>query len=62
LELPQRILRSCSGEEILAMKNIFSYAYDFGAVHLGNPKTYGVTLIGKILNGVTEPHYFQLKK
>jgi len=20
-----------------------SYAYDFGAVHLGNPKTYGVS-------------------
>ncbi len=24
-----------------------SYAYDFGAVHSGNPKTYGVTLTGK---------------
>lgn len=24
-----------------------SYAYDFGAVHLGNPQTYGVTLTGK---------------
>ncbi len=28
----------------LANKNYISYAYDFGAVHLGNPKTYGVTL------------------
>ncbi|MEP7170040.1 MAG: TonB-dependent receptor, partial [Bacteroidota bacterium] len=24
-----------------------SYAYDFGAVHLGNPRTIGVTLTGK---------------
>ncbi|MBC7827341.1 MAG: TonB-dependent receptor [Chitinophagaceae bacterium] len=31
----------------LADKNYISYAYDFGAVHLGNPKTYGVTLLGK---------------
>lgn len=27
--------------------NYISYAYDFGAIHLGNPKTYGVTLTGK---------------
>jgi iron complex outermembrane recepter protein len=25
-------------------KKYIAYAYDFGAVHLGNPKTYGVTL------------------
>jgi iron complex outermembrane recepter protein len=25
-----------------------SYAYDFGAVHLGNPRTFGVTLTGKL--------------
>jgi iron complex outermembrane recepter protein len=25
-------------------KRYISYAYDFGAVHLGDPKTYGVTL------------------
>jgi iron complex outermembrane receptor protein len=25
-------------------QHYISYAYDFGAVHLGNPKTYGVTL------------------
>jgi len=24
-----------------------SYSYDFGAVHLGNPETYGITLTGK---------------
>jgi iron complex outermembrane receptor protein len=30
----------------LADNNYISYAYDFGAVHLGNPKTYGVTLMG----------------
>jgi iron complex outermembrane receptor protein len=28
----------------LADKHYISYAYDFGAVHLGNPKTYGVTV------------------
>jgi iron complex outermembrane receptor protein len=28
----------------LADKKYIAYAYDFGAVHLGNPKTYGVTL------------------
>ena len=28
----------------LADKYYISYAYDFGAVHLGNPKTYGVTV------------------
>ena len=26
-------------------KKYIAYAYDFGAVHLGNPKTYGVTLM-----------------
>jgi iron complex outermembrane receptor protein len=31
----------------LADKKYIAYAYDFGAVHLGNPKTYGVTLIGR---------------
>jgi iron complex outermembrane receptor protein len=31
----------------LADKNYISYAYDFGAVHLGNPRTYGVTLTGR---------------
>ncbi len=25
-----------------------SYAYDFGAVHLGNPKTYGITVRGRL--------------
>lgn len=25
-------------------KKYIAYAYDFGAIHLGNPKTYGVTL------------------
>lgn len=28
--------------------NYISYAYDFGAVHLGNPRTYGITLMGKL--------------
>jgi iron complex outermembrane recepter protein len=28
-------------------KKYIAYAYDFGAVHLGNPRTYGITLIGK---------------
>jgi iron complex outermembrane receptor protein len=27
----------------LSNKTYISYAYDFGAIHLGNPKTYGVT-------------------
>jgi iron complex outermembrane receptor protein len=31
----------------LSDKNYISYAYDFGAVHLGNPRTYGITLAGK---------------
>ena len=31
----------------IADKKYISYAYDFGAVHLGNPKTFGVTLSGK---------------
>lgn len=29
----------------LGDKNYIAYAYDFGAVHLGNPRTYGVTLM-----------------
>ena len=28
-------------------KKYIGYAYDFGAIHLGNPRTYGVTLTGK---------------
>jgi iron complex outermembrane receptor protein len=28
-------------------KRYVSYAYDFGAIHLGDPRTYGVTLTGK---------------
>ena len=28
----------------LANKHYIDYAYDFGATHLGNPKTYGITL------------------
>ena len=28
-------------------KKYISYAYDFGAVHLGDPRTYGITLTGK---------------
>jgi iron complex outermembrane receptor protein len=31
----------------LTDKRYISYAYDFGAVHLGDPKTYGVTLTAK---------------
>lgn len=31
----------------LADKKYIAYAYDFGAVHLGDPKTYGITLTGK---------------
>jgi iron complex outermembrane receptor protein len=31
----------------LTDKNHISYAYDFGAVHLGNPRTYGVTVAGR---------------
>ncbi|HET6993914.1 MAG TPA: TonB-dependent receptor [Chitinophagaceae bacterium] len=31
----------------LADKKYIAYAYDFGAVHLGNPKTYGITLTGR---------------
>lgn len=30
----------------LADKKYISYAYDFGAVHLGDPRTYGITLRG----------------
>ena len=29
----------------LGNKEYISYAYDFGAVHLGNPRTYGITLM-----------------
>ena len=36
----------------LGDKKYIAYAYDFGAVHLGNPKTYGVTLTGKFLEAV----------
>jgi iron complex outermembrane receptor protein len=28
----------------IADKNYISYAYDFGAIHLGNPRTYGATV------------------
>jgi iron complex outermembrane receptor protein len=31
----------------LSDEKYISYAYDFGAIHLGNPKTYGFTLVGK---------------
>jgi len=31
----------------LSDKKYISYAYDFGAVHLGNPMTYGITLTGR---------------
>ncbi|MFC4209670.1 TonB-dependent receptor [Pedobacter lithocola] len=31
----------------LANKTYVDYAYDFGAAHLGNPKTYGVSLVGR---------------
>jgi len=31
----------------LSDKKYIAYAYDFGAVHLGDPRTYGVTLVGK---------------
>ncbi|MDN3587111.1 TonB-dependent receptor [Pedobacter aquatilis] len=31
----------------LGDKTYIDYAYDFGAAHLGNPRTYGVTLTGK---------------
>ncbi len=31
----------------LGGKKYIAYAYDFGAVHLGDPKTYGITLRGK---------------
>ncbi len=31
----------------LTNKKYISYAYDFGAVHLGDPKTYGVTIAAK---------------
>jgi iron complex outermembrane recepter protein len=32
----------------LGNKKYIAYAYDFGAIHLGNPKTYGVTLTTRI--------------
>jgi iron complex outermembrane receptor protein len=31
----------------LANKTYVDYAYDFGAAHLGNPKTYGLSLVGR---------------
>ncbi|MGC4038118.1 MAG: TonB-dependent receptor [Chitinophagaceae bacterium] len=31
----------------LSDKKYIAYAYDFGAIHLGDPRTYGVTLTGK---------------
>ncbi|RBQ06217.1 TonB-dependent receptor [Pedobacter miscanthi] len=31
----------------LANKTYVDYAYDFGAAHLGNPKTYGISLVGR---------------
>lgn len=31
----------------MADKKYISYAYDFGAIHLGDPRTYGITLTGK---------------
>jgi iron complex outermembrane receptor protein len=31
----------------LSNKTYIDYAYDFGAAHLGNPKTYGVSLVGR---------------
>ena len=31
----------------LSNEKYIAYAYDFGATHLGNPKTYGVTLRGE---------------
>jgi len=31
----------------LTDQRYIAYGYDFGAVHLGDPKTYGITLIGK---------------
>lgn len=31
----------------LSNKRYVDYAYDFGAAHLGNPKTYGITLTGR---------------
>lgn len=31
----------------LVNKTYVDYAYDFGAAHLGNPKTYGLSLIGR---------------
>ncbi|QPH41336.1 TonB-dependent receptor [Pedobacter endophyticus] len=31
----------------LANKTYIDYAYDFGAAHLGNPKMYGISLVGR---------------
>jgi iron complex outermembrane receptor protein len=31
----------------LGNQKYIAYAYDFGAVHLGNPKTYGITLAAR---------------
>lgn len=32
----------------LSDQKYIAYAYDFGAIHLGDPKTYGVTLTGRV--------------
>jgi iron complex outermembrane receptor protein len=32
----------------LTDKTFIAYGYDFGAVHLGDPRTYGFTLVGKL--------------
>lgn len=32
----------------IADKKYITYAYDFGAVHLGTPQTYGITLAGRL--------------
>ena len=34
----------------ISNKKYIAYAYDFGAVHLGDPKTYGITCCGEILS------------
>jgi iron complex outermembrane receptor protein len=31
----------------LSDKTYVDYVYDFGAAHLGNPKTYGISLAGR---------------
>jgi iron complex outermembrane receptor protein len=32
----------------LSGKKFIAYAYDFGAIHLGDPRTFGITLVGKL--------------